>query len=405
MSKSLLYHGFGITGRGYQYKSTEFKNGKIIFSITQDPSSLHCPICNSRDVVRRGTVERQFKALPIGKKPVVLRFGAQRVFCRNCDAVRQVEISFAEEYRTYTNQFERYVLELLQHMTVSSVANHLNVSWDFVKDIDKRDLEKEFQKPKLKELILIAIDEIFIGKKQGYLTVVMDLNTGAIVFVGDGKSSASLDPFWKSLKASRAEVKAVATDMGAAYIKAVKENLPTAILVFDHFHVVKLFNEKLENLRREIQREADEEQAEVLKGTRWLLLKKSSNLDDEKNERQRLEDALELNAPLAVGYYLGEELNDIWTQSNKQAAEIEFEEWATTAEISEIDILCGFAKTMRKHKNEILAYYDYRISTGPLEGTNNKIKTLKRQAYGFRDREYFKLKLKALHRTKYSLVG
>src|SRR5262249_9497888 len=153
-------------------------------------------------------------------------------------------------------------------------------------------------KPKLKHLRHIAIDEIALAKGHRDLTVVMDLENGAVVFVGKGKGADALKPFWKRLRPSRARIEAVAMDMSAAYRQAVAAELPKAVIVFDHFHVIKLFNERLSELRRELYREAtDVQQKKVLKGTRWLLLKNPENLDVEKDEKRRLLEALKLNEP------------------------------------------------------------------------------------------------------------
>ena len=291
-------------------------------------------------------------------------------------------------------------------MTIKDVAEHLGVSWDVVKDIQKRYLYKKFAKPKLKHLQQIAIDEISTGKGHRYVTIVLDLESGAVVHVGEGKGGDSLLGFWRRLRASGAKVKAVATDMSPAYIDAVTTHLPQATLVFDRFHVMKLYNDKLSNLRRELHREAtDLLQKDVLKGTRWLLLKRPENLDPRKNEPARLEEALRLNQPLATAYYLKEQLAEVWEQDDEDAAQMFLLDWVAQAECSGIRMLIQFAKTIRLHAHGILAWYDYPISTGPLEGTNNKIKTMKRQAYGFRDPEFLKLKILGIHQTKYALVG
>jgi len=291
-------------------------------------------------------------------------------------------------------------------MTIQDVADHFGVSWDVVKNIQKRYLKRKFGCPRLKGLRKIAIDEIYVGKKRKFLTIVLDLETGAVVFVGEGKGAASLEPFWKRLNRAKKRIEAVAIDMSQAYIQAVTTNLPKAVLVFDHFHVVKLFNEKLTDLRRELYRElTDLLQKQVLKGVRWLLLKNPENLDEKRNERQRLEEALRLNQPLACAYYLKEDLRQIWNQPNKATARAVLEDWIRRADASGVRILKKFAQTLASYQSGILAYYDYRISTGPLEATNNKIKTLQRQAYGFRDAVFFTLKIYALHLTTYALVG
>ena len=404
MSTSLLYHAFGI--RGYQYMNTCYRGGKIFFTVRQDHKELCCPACGSKDIKRRGSVERNFRALPIGKKRARISLSIQRVLCLSCNVVRQVNVTFADKRRSYTRSFERYALELLRHMTIQDVANHLCVSWDVIKDIQKRNLKKRYKSPKLKKLKQIAIDEISIGKGHRYLTVVLDLKSGVVVFVGDGKGSDALEPFWKRLKCSKASINAVAIDMSPAYIKAVNENLKEAVIVFDHFHIIKFFNEKLSDLRRKLYREVTTVQQEsVLKATRWLLLKNPDNLDETRDEHQRLGEALKLNEPLSAAYYMKEDLRQLWSQKDKSSGETFLNDWVRRAQSSKISMLMKFSKTLASHRTGILSYYDYPISTGPLEGTNNKIKTMKRQAYGFRDMEFFKLKIMAIHESKYALVG
>jgi len=404
MSTSLLYHGFGLVG--YDYVRTRYPGGAVIFSIKRKRGKIRCPVCRSRDIIFRGTLSRRFRTVPIGSKRVFLDFEVQRLECRRCGKIRQEKLGFADPRFSYSHAFERYALDLSKHMTIQDVARHLGISWDVIKEIQKRDLTRRFSRPCLKNVKRIAIDEISVLKGHRYMTVVLDMDTGAVIFVGDGKGGDALDPFWKKLKRSRAKVKAVAMDMSPAYISAVLEHLPKATIVFDHFHVIKLFNDKLSDLRRDLYRETKENlHKEVLKGTRWLLLKNPENLDTEKKEKERLAEALKLNEPLACAYYLKEDLRQIWLQPNKETAEMVFADWVKRAQSTSIKMLKKFANTLAEYKSGILAYYDYRISSGPLEGTNNKIKTMKRMAYGFRDMEFFKLKIMALHETKYALVG
>ena len=404
MSTSLLYHAFGI--RGYKHVRTDYPDGRVIFTIRQEPDTCRCSSCGSRHVVSRGRVERRFRSLPIGSRATTVVLPIPRVECRACGAVRQAEVPFADPRRTYTKAFERYALELSRRMTIRDVAVHPNVSWDVIKGIQKRDLSRRFAKVKLKPLRRIAVDEIAVGKGHRYLTIVMDLDSGAVVFVGDGKGADALKPFWKRLRPSRAKVEAVAMDMSAAYRGAVSAHLKGAVIVFDHFRVIKLFNERLSELRRALYREAtDVMHKDVLKGTRWLLLKNPEDLDPEKDEKRRLEEALALNKPLATAYYLKEDLRRFREQPGKRFATAFLDGWVRRAEASGVKMLRQMAKTLAAHRSGLLAYYDVRITSGPMEGTNNKIKTMKRQAYGFRDREFFKLKILAIHETKYALVG
>jgi len=404
MSTRLLYHAWGL--RGYRLEATEFVHGATVFRVRQNDEGLRCGHCGGRAVTREGVVVRTFRALPIGQRPVWLEVPVQRLWCAACGKTRQVKLAFADERRSYTHGFERYALELGRHMTIQDVAEHLGVSWDVVKDLQKRHLRRRFAKPRLKRLRKIAIDEISIGRGHRYLTVVLDLDSGAVVFVGNGKGTDALEPFWKRLRSSRAKVRAVATDMSWAYIRAVRDHLPKAVHVFDRFHVMKLFNEQLAELRREVQRCTENvEHRRLLKGTLWLLLKNPENLDPRKHERQRLQDALRINQPLATAYYMKEDLRQFWQQFTKPQATRFLKDWIARAEASGVRMLKKFARTLQIHRKGLLNWYHYPISTGPLEGTNTKIRVLQRQAYGFRDQEFFKLKIYALHETTYALVG
>lgn len=392
--------------RGYRVNKIETDEQRLLLHVEPLPHRICCPQCGSRNVIRRGQKVRWFRNLPVGSECTWLIATLPRVECLSCRVVRQISLGLADERRTYTRSFERYVLELSRYMTIKDVAEHLAVSWDIVKDIQKRHLAKHYAKPALKKVQQIAIDEICVGRGYRFLTLVLDLDSGAILFVGEGKKAESLRPFWRRLRAAKARVKAVAIDMSRAYQKAVRKHLPKAVVVFDRFHVVKLLNQKLTQLRRELYRQAtDDLKKKVLKGTRWLLLKNPDHLDPLKGEPGRLQEALRLNESLATAYYLKEDLRQIWEQTVKFSARMKLEDWYQQAMDSGIRVLQDFARTLLAHADGILAWYDYPISTGPLEGTNNKIKTLNRQHYGLRDPTFFKLKLYQLHEAKYALVG
>jgi transposase len=405
MSDWMLYHVWRI--RGYEVQHCErVEPERLVVTITAKPNSLCCPCCGTKDVIRKGVNTRLFRGVPVGRMQVHFAAHVPRVRCDRCGLTRQVRLPFADEKRRHTRQFERYALELAQLTTTAHAARHLGVSWDTLRDIESRYLGKRYSKPRLRHLKQLAIDEIYLGKSVKFLTIVLDLESGAIVFIGRGKGAEALDPFWKRLHGSRARIEAVAADMSPAYALAVRQHLPDAVLVNDRFHVIKLYNELLTELRRELHREATTQlEKDVLKGTRWLLLKRLDNLDEQRNEPGRLLQALQLNQSLAVAYYLRDDLNEFWEQPDKWAAERWLNAWLEDADRSGIRRLQKFAKTLASRRNSLLAWYDYPISTGPLEAVNNKIKLCNRQAFGYRNREFFELKLFALHKARYALVG
>lgn len=403
MSTSFIYHALSL--RDQNYKRTFFQNGKVLFEVDPKPKSIKCPQCNNRNVVKRGKIIRELKSLPIGAKNTWIKANIQRVWCCKCNTVRQIELSFADNKKSYTKAFARYVLELSSKMTIKDIASHLNTSWDLIKSIQKEDLKRKYKNIKFGKLKRIGIDEISIAKGHKYMTIVMDLDSGKIVYANKGKGSDSLTEFFKKLKASKAKIKAVSIDMSPAYIFAVTENLPGADIVFDKFHIVKLFNDKLTEFRRKLFNELEnKEEQKLIKGTRWLLLKKPENIKKE-IEKNRLKSALRINEPLAKAYYMKEELRQIWSQSDKDKASEIIDDWLKLARESKYKIIIEFGNKLKIYKTGILNFYDHSISSGPLEGLNNKIKTMKRQAYGYRDFEFFKLKIFDIHKKKHALIG
>nr|WP_308324098.1 ISL3 family transposase [Prevotella melaninogenica] len=358
-----------------------------------------CPSCGARSIVKNGYRLRDFVGLPIGGKRVTIRMKVQRYKCKECDFDQQEKIPFATGSCSYTHRFAKYVVDLLRGMTLQDVSNHLVVSWDTVKEIHSSYLKRHYSPPSLDGVENIGIDEFAVKKGHVYKTIVVDLDSGRIIYVGDGKGSEALKKFWRKVKRKNIKIKQkhVATDLSAAFIASVMENCPNAVHVFDHFHVVKLMNEKLDDIRRKVySMEKDINKRKVLKGTRYLLLGNGADIFD-KQHKTRLENALAMNEPLSKAYYLKEQLHQIWSQPMKAMAEKVLDDWIRQAEQSKIIQLQKMAVTVKTYKKGILAWYDCHLSTGKVEGINNKIKVMKRNAYGFRDEKYFTLRLYALH--------
>jgi transposase len=294
-------------------------------------------------------------------------------------------------------------------MSIQDVAELTGLSWDTVKEIHKVHLRRKYKSFNLKKVRHIAIDEVHLGKKRKYITIVLDLGTGRVIHIGKGKGKDALKGFWRRLKRSKAKIQAVATDMASGYIATVLEQLPKADLVLDHFHLVKWFNDKLSLLRRQLYHQATRMEKAVLKGSRWLLLKAPENLkahrDRKKDERARLQAALELNQPLAMAYYMKERLRLLFQCADRDRANAELTAWICEADSSGIKILKDAARKLLIWKPFILNWHNHRISTGKLEAVNGKIGTLQRNAYGYRDDEYLKLRIFNLHNSTYALTG
>jgi transposase len=318
-------------------------------------------------------------------------------------------LDFADPKKHYTYSLERMVIDLCRKMTIDDVADLTGLSWDTVKDIDKAHLNQKYQSESLRHVRYLALDEVYLGRKRKFITIAMDLETGRVIHIGRGKGKEALNGLRRRLKRCKAKLLAVATDMASGYMAWVLEHFPKADLVLDHFHLVKWFNDKLSLLRRQLYREADVLGKEILKGSRYLLLKAPENLkshdDKTKDERARLQAALELNQPLATAYYMKERLRLLFDCVTVQQAQNELEAWIGEAQSSGIKILADASTKLMMWKPFILNWYKHPISTGKLEVMNRKIGLLQRQACGYRDEDYLHLRIRHLHHATNALAG
>ncbi len=179
-------------------------------------------------------------------------------------------------------------------MSISAVARFTGLHWETVKNIEKEHLKRKYKRIRLKDTTVLGIDEVYLGLKMGFITVVRDLESGAVLHIGKGKVAK----FRKRIKRHRGRIKAVCIDMSGAYSSWVKEVLPDADIVYDHFHVIKMMNKRLDDLRRRTMSQLCADQKKSLKKTRWLWLKNIENLSEE--AQSNLEELREQFSDLAV---------------------------------------------------------------------------------------------------------
>jgi len=408
VSTQILYHAFGVIG--YRHVSFHNEGGELVWVIERPRRALRCAVCESSRVRKAGTSSvRDLKTLPVGAKTVMLRVTIARLFCVVCKVTLAEECPLAEGKRHYTKALERYAVMLCRSMTILDVAKHLGLAWDTVKAMEKRYLERRFDPPSLGEVRRIAIDEIAVRKGHVYKTVVLDLDSGHILHVGDGKGIDAIKPFFLRLRRARVKLEAIAMDMSGGYLAAVKQFTPGTPVVFDRFHVMRLVNDRIDELRRAHMRDSEKPERKFVKGVRFLLLMRPDTLDEHEaahpGAKARLKKALTLNEPLNKAYYLKEKIRCIWDEPSRRRGERVLRECIAEASTSGVADLVKLAKSLTLHADGILAFFDHRISSGPLEGVNNKIKVLKRKAYGYRDDEFFRLKLLGLHEARHEFIG
>lgn len=400
MSNSLLYHAFGV--RGVTYTGTKFQGGTIIIRAEMH-RTIGGPECAHRDTILKGRKTRRLRMSPLGRKPCYLDLELHRLKCRHCGHLWWPHLPFMLGKRRYVRSFALTVLDLLRFGTIQAVARYLHVGWDLVKEIHTAKLQTLYRRIPLQKVRCLGIDEFSLRKGHEYMTVFLDLERGRILPAVEGKSQEAITPFLQKLAKKGTRLKAVAMDMSTAYISAVQEQLPHVDIVFDRFHVMALMNDALDELRRDVQRELDALEQKTLKGSRFLLLKNYEALSP--TGRSRLDALFATNQPLFEMHAMKEQLGDFWGKATYDQGRTFLDTWCKDALASGIKALQRVAKTLASYRTGLLNFFKYRITNAPTEGMNNKIKTLKRQAYGCRDREYFKLRLYHLHTQRYALTG
>jgi len=400
MTTSSLYHTQGI--RGYKYQKTERAGLVEIYYLHSTTHSLSCPCCDSAatTLVKTGKT-RDIRGLCIGFKQTIMRVSTRRILCRDCGASVQEPIDFCPAaYVGYTKWVVHFVLGLRRAMSIRDVAQFTGLNWGTVKEIEKKYLRKKYKKISLGDVQYLGIDEVYLGKKLGYITVVRDLDAGKVFFIGEGKGGDALKPFRNRIARKAKQIKAVAIDMANSYSAWVSEVLPEADIVYDHFHVIKLMNERMDGLRKSTMNKLGDEQKKELKGKRYIILRNQENLSAK--AAQELKKLRFEFKDLGTASMMKEYLRNIYRiADSSELARTAFTLWCEKAEASAIFCLKQMAKTIRKRIEGLVSFWKHhRITSASQEGFNNKIGWLTRQAYGYKDKEYLHLKIYDLPNLK-----
>jgi transposase len=358
-----------------------------------EPDRRHLPVC-SESKQRVHSVHsyhsRAIRDLPMGESLVLLQLRYRKLRCPRC-GIRVEHHEFVDPYARVTHRLARQIFDLCQHMTVEDVARYFKMSWDQIKQIDKSELQKRHQKRSLDDVRILGIDEISLRKHHHYLTIIANYESGEVIGVVQGRTHEAVARFLKKRRIAGVQIEAVAIDMWDAYIKAVREHYPEARIVFDLFHVVASLGRVIDKVRNHEYRRASTQMRGLIKGSRYLLLSNPENLSPQ--DRPRLKEILRQNERLALVHILKDYLKKLWQYKYRRSAQKFLEYWCELADQSGIAQLKAFAKTLRNYSYGILNHCTFPIHTGKLEGVKNKIKVIKRRAYGYHDIKYFGLKI------------
>lgn len=303
---------------------------------------------------------------------------------------------FIDTGNRFTRRFCQMVSGLCRHMSISTVARHLRLRWETVKNMDKAYLESTLpalDPAQLCDLKYIGVDEVARAKGQDYMTVIYDMVSGQLIGVETGRKSDVLVSFLKRLPPeTAAKIEAIAMDMGPAYQKAARECLPNADIVFDRFHVMQNYSKAIVNQRRIEYRKANKAEKDLMKGSHYLLLKNADKLT--KFQAEKLAKLLHENANLSILYMLKGQLQALWSANSFEEMQYNLEQWCLLAEETNMLYLKKFAKSLRKNQIGICNYAKHKLTSARVEAGNVSIGMIRKRARGIRDTEYFKLKIR-----------
>ncbi len=364
-----------------------------------------CSRCGEIVAEIHDTTKRRVRDLPILDAETWLVVPRARLQCPRCGPTVEA-VPWLDRYQRMTTRLGEAIARLAMVLPIKHVAQWFAVGWDTVKQIDKRALMARVGPVDLRAVRVIAIDEFAIQRGHRYATVVAEPATKRVLWVGRGRGREDLRAFFTLLGPEGcAHLEAVVMDMSGAYAAEVRAQCPDVTIVYDLFHVVaKYGREVIDRVRvdetNRIARAAGPNashiraQRRVIKGARWLLLRNRENVTAPR-DRVRLRELLRANRALFIVYVLKDDLKQLWRFRYPGAARRFWRQWYRRALASRLPPLIAFAKNLAARIDGVISHCRYPLHTGLLEGINNKIKVIKRMAYGFRDDHYFFLKIRA----------
>lgn len=364
--------------------------GIVVVMLGRTRHRVRCPCCGR--VVKRfeGRYGRLVRHLDLSGFECYLYFEEYKLHCR-CGHRGYEDVGFCGSHRHCTRAYEEYVARLCCFMSVKEAAGIVGLDWKTVKDIDKANIRSSLKGLSEEQPVRIGVDEVAYQKGHKYLTIVRDVDEGRVLWVGLDRKKETLDRFFEELGPEKSRRVLVAVmDMWDPYIASIRQHTG-ADIVFDKFHIAKKMNEALDSVRRREFKEADKDVKAEFKHKRYLVLKRNENLSPEK--RENLDNLLAKNRPLHLAYLLKEQLLDILDEKYMAIAIQRLKTWKNNVVESGIREYEKVLKTIENYLYGIHNYFKHKITNAASEGFNNKIGLIKRRAYGYRDIEYFMLKI------------
>jgi transposase len=389
VSRILRLPGYGV----YAWKAEETTNLLELRIRQRAPEPAYvCRGCgiSGRDV--HSWRERRFRDLPWGLWQVWLVVEVHRVRCRRC-GVRTERLPFVTGKARATTRLEEAVARDCEAAPVTRVAAKWGLPPETVRRLDQRVLRRWAAGRRRDPLRYLGVDEIFLGHRDKFLTVVSDLESGEPLWVGRDRKRETLDRcFAEALPPEqRPTIRAVCVDMWEPFAQSLRTHLPAARIVYDKFHVLRHVNAALDETRRaEFFRHGGVARG-LLRGKRWLLLRGWSHL--EPPERRLVTKLLALNRRLAKAYLLKEQLAHLWDFTYEGAAWRFLTTWLRALRWQRLPAFDKVARLLSRHLDGLFAYCHTKVPFGKVEAINGNIRAMVRRGRGYRDHEYLLLKV------------
>lgn len=350
-----------------------------------------CPECRKLLAVYDHTAERSWRHLDSCQFMTYLHARPPRVRCEE-HGVKQVQLPWALPNGRFTALFERFAIDVLRETDITGAARILRLSWDEAWGIVERAVERGLLARKPQVVPFIGVDEKAAAKGHRYLTLVCNLEKGTVEYVADNRRRESLEGYFNSLTTEqRNGIEAIAMDMWEPFVQAVDACVPNPMrkVVFDRFHVMQHMGRAVDEVRKTEHRAlAAEGRADTLKRSKYLWLYSAENLPE--RHRERFDALRRLNLKTGRAWALKESLRGLWSCGDFWQGWTHWKRWFFWATHSRLEPVIRAARTVERHLRNVLTYFDHRITNAVSEGINSKIQTIKKMAFGFRNKEHFK---------------
>ena len=374
-----------------QFNQTE---STLHLTLEHTTQSACCPHCQQVSASTHQYRQRMVLDLPWAGKPCLLHLKTRRFWCQRCQRPFQEELPWLKKASRLTERYRQLIFQQCRATSVQAIHHQQNLGYKRVERAYYQKAREETQANGERLVRKLGIDEFAVKKGHDqFALAISDLEQGRIIAVLPDRKKETLQAYFaRWTQQQRDAVEQVAMDLWEPYAQAVAKDLPQARIVADRFHVMKNLNDQVSRTRRDLQRSLPEESKATLKGCRWLLVRNEVDLSAE--DKVKLTQMFEVAPELGVLHRLKEAFRDIFeTQTQREQAAFCFQEWIASVESSGLCKLSKFVATLRHRWDHVLNYFVSRLSSGMVEGLNNKVKVVKRCGYGFGNFEHFSLRI------------